>query len=160
MEFFQLHYFFNSLHINRSVMMEKQRKSLTVTASTGKYNRLYTHLRLQDGNEWNTTFNEVEEILGFQLPNSARMHRSWWSNQVNGGHSQAFAWQAAGWRVLTVDLKQESLIFKRINSKEHVVKEISPHRKFDIDKMLPPLDVGPWPEGLEITREWMYGGDD
>ena len=140
-------------------MMEKQRKSLTAIASQGKYNQLYTHLRHQGGQEWSTTFNEVEEILGFQLPNSARMHRSWWSNQDNGGHSQALAWQTAGWRVSAVNLEQESLTFKRINSKEHIAERYSPRRRFDIDKVLPPYDAGPWPEGLRITRECMYGGD-
>ena len=140
-------------------MMEKQRKSLTATASQGKFSRLYTHLRHQDGRKWSTTFNEIEEILGFQLPNSARMDRPWWLNQINDGHSQALAWIAAGWCVSVVDLEQESLTFKRINAKEPVVVGDLPRRKFDIDKVLPPYDAGPWPEGLRITRDWMYGGD-
>ena len=58
-----------------------------------------------------------------------------------------------------VDLKTERLTFKRINSKEHIVERYSPRRRFDIDKVLPPYDAGPWPEGLRITRECMYGGD-
>lgn len=136
-------------------MMEKKRKKITTLASQGKYYRLYTHLLHQDGREWSTTFNEVEKILGFQLPNSARIHKPWWSNQTSGRHSQALAW-----RLSAVDLEQESLTFKRINSKERIVEGYSPRRRFDIDKVLPPYNAGPWPEGLRITREWMYGGDD
>ena len=50
------------------------------TAAKGKYHRLYTHLRRLPTQEWKTTFGELESITGFPLPQSARLHRSWWSS--------------------------------------------------------------------------------
>jgi len=42
------------------------------------------------------TFLEIERILGFALPESAYIHSAWWAN---GGHSQAYAWLNAGYKV-------------------------------------------------------------
>ena len=66
-------------------------------ANRGKYQRLYTHLCSLTTEEWRTSFSEIEYIIEFDLPASARFHRPWWSNQTGGnGHSQALAWSAAG----------------------------------------------------------------
>ena len=77
-------------------------------AARGKYSALYRHLlSVHPEPEWRTTFGEVEAILGFRLPDSARLHRPWWSNSRKGsGHSHAFAWQAAGWRTREVDMRR------------------------------------------------------
>ena len=64
--------------------------------------------------EWRTTFQEIERIVGFKLPKSARIHRPWWANQAQaGGHSHALAWEMAGWRTAQVDLSAETLVFRR-----------------------------------------------
>ena len=53
-------------------------------------------------------------MLGFRLPDSARLHRPWRANSRKGsGHSHALAWQAAGWRTARVDLEAETLVFRR-----------------------------------------------
>jgi len=67
-------------------------------ASRGKYARLYRHLTARTGSHWLVSlFSEHETILGFGLPTSARLYRSWWANQKgNVGHSHAVAWQVAG----------------------------------------------------------------
>ena len=81
-------------------------------AARGKYAPPYRHLLSTHPPEleWRTTFGEVEAILGFRLPDSARPHRPWWSNSKKGnGHSHALAWQAAGWRTRTVDVEAETL---------------------------------------------------
>ena len=90
------------------------------TAKRGKYAPLHDFLvqrfLLQHTQkEWKTTFGELEGILGFRLPKSARIHRPWWANQqgVGGGHSHALAWVMAGWHTAQVDLVDESLIFRR-----------------------------------------------
>ena len=41
----------------------------------GKYQRLYTYLSSLQVQEWRTSFNEVEAVIGFELPPSARLHR-------------------------------------------------------------------------------------
>ena len=42
-------------------------------AMRGKYAPLYHHLRERDGQEWHASFAEIERILGFSLPKSARL---------------------------------------------------------------------------------------
>ena len=87
---------------------------LRQAAERGKYAPLYRHLRVRFGREWRATFGEVEQILGFRLPDSARIHRPWWSNQgQRGGHSHALAWEMAGWRTSQVDMAGETVVFVR-----------------------------------------------
>jgi hypothetical protein len=87
---------------------------LRKTAQRGKYAPLYHHLVELSGKEWRATFNEIEKVLGFKLPDSARIHRPWWANQgEGGGHSHALAWEVAGWKTSQVDMAGETLIFVR-----------------------------------------------
>ena len=80
-------------------------------ANRGKYQRLYTHLCGMEADEWRTSFGEIESVIGFELPASARLHRPWWSNQASGnGHSQALAWSAAGWETAEVDMDAATLL--------------------------------------------------
>ena len=44
-------------------------------AVRGKYQQLYTHLRGLTANEWTTSFQEIEGVIGFELPSSAGRHR-------------------------------------------------------------------------------------
>lgn len=79
----------------------------------GKYAPLFHHLERIKSAEWSTTFAEIERILGFSLPDSARLYRPWWANAEKSGHSQAMAWSVAGWKTADVDLEGERLVFKR-----------------------------------------------
>lgn len=80
----------------------------------GKYSPLSEALRHRVGARWTATFADVESILGFALPRSARKYREWWANQHGGGHSQAKGWQDAGWQVGKVDLDREQVEFRRL----------------------------------------------
>ena len=83
-------------------------------ALRGKYQELYTYLSSLQVSEWRTSFNEVEAVIGFELPPSARLHRPWWGNQRGGnGHSHALAWSVAGWETAEVDMDAETLMFRR-----------------------------------------------
>jgi hypothetical protein len=42
------------------------------------------------------SFAQVEQIVGFQLPDSARMHPAWWANEKSPTHSHAMSWLLAG----------------------------------------------------------------
>lgn len=59
------------------------------------------------------TYAEIENILGFKLPDSAYTHKVWWSNHPS--HTQALAWLEAGWNVQHVELG-ESVTFIRSDS--------------------------------------------
>ncbi len=51
------------------------------------------------------TFDQISEILGRDLPDSAHKHRAWWSNQrSNDNRPQARAWMEAGYKVDSVRL--------------------------------------------------------
>jgi hypothetical protein len=80
----------------------------------GKYEPLAAHLEAANADQWSATFVQVEQVLGFPLPPSARKHREWWSNQAGAGHSQARGWQDAGWQVWKVELAAERVIFRRM----------------------------------------------
>ena len=127
-------------------------------AARGKYSALYRHLLSTcPAPEWRTTFGEVESILGFRLPDSARLHRPWWSNSKKGsGHSHALAWQAAGWRTREVNIEAETLVFARGDGSLASAGTPVRRRRFSIREILPPHNPGPWPEGFTVSREQIY----
>ncbi len=118
-------------------------------AVRGKYQRLYTHLCGLTTREWRTSFRELESIIGFEFPASARLHRPWWANQTGGnGHSQSLAWSAAGWETADVDMDAETLLLRR--------KPLKAVRTLSLDEILPVHSAGVWPEGLSLSREDIY----
>ncbi len=83
-------------------------------AARSKYGALYRHLTALTGPEWRTSFSEIESVLGFDLPASARRYPAWWANEKGGsGHSQKRAWQEAGWRTGNLNLAAETVVFER-----------------------------------------------
>ena len=118
-------------------------------AIRGKYQRLHAHLCGLRTQEWKTSFGEIESILGFELPASARLHRPWWSNQSSGnGHSQALAWGVAGWETAEVDMDAETLLLRR--------KQPEAIRAATLDEVWPVRSVGSWPDDLSLRREDIY----
>lgn len=98
-------------------MSSKRQELLRRAAQRGKYAPLHHHLEALKSDEWRTTFGEIENILGFNLPDSARIHRPWWANQgERGGHSHALAWEMAGWKTSQVDMPDETLVFVRVGA--------------------------------------------
>ncbi len=73
-----------------------------------KYRKLTLYLASLDESEWTATFEEIEGVLGFPLPDSARQYQAWWSNQMR---SQSLAWQSAGWKATALDLENEHVTF-------------------------------------------------
>ena len=118
----------------------------------GKYGPLYKRLRdlSAQGEGWETTFGEIESILGFELPPSARRHRSWWANKgpYNAG-GRAKIWNAAGCDTAEVDMEAETLSFKSKTGWRVFTSE-------ELDELLPPRSMGPWPEGFSARREEIY----
>ena len=92
----------------------KRHRLLKKAVKRGKYAPLYDYLLKFGRKEWQTTFADIEAVLGFELPDSARIHRPWWANQgESGGHSHALAWKMAGWKTSQVHLGDERLVFVR-----------------------------------------------
>ena len=127
-------------------------------AARGKYAPLYRHLLAKSGPDWRTSFAEVEAVLGFRLPDSARLHRPWWANSAKGnGHSHALAWQAAGWKTGRIDLDAETLVFAREDAgADRSPAAVRGTKTFDIDEILPVIRGGSWPPGFTVSREQIY----
>ena len=57
-------------------MASTREQLVRAAAARGKYAPLYHHLvSIPASSEWRATFGEVEAILGFRLPDSARLYR-------------------------------------------------------------------------------------
>lgn len=78
-----------------------------------KYEKLSAHLASLNDDEWTAEFKDIEAILGFALPRSARTYPAWWSNQTDEGHSQSASWKSVGWRTQKLDLSNKRLTFVR-----------------------------------------------
>lgn len=78
-----------------------------------KYAKLSAHLSALPGAEWVAEFHQIEAVLGFTLPASARSYPAWWSNQSAIGHSQTQGWKSVGWRTSSLDLVKERVTFVR-----------------------------------------------
>ena len=115
----------------------------------GKYQRLYQYLSSLQAQEWRTSFSEVEAVIGFELPPSARLHRPWWGNQRgDSGHSHALSWSVAGWETAEVDMDGETLLFRRTNPR--------PAPRLSLDEAWPVHPTAVWPESLSLRREDLY----
>jgi hypothetical protein len=78
-----------------------------------KYDALQDYLASQakDKRQFTMTFTQIDQLVG-QLPQTARIRRTWWANTVDDGREPK-AWQAAGWHVQSVDLEAQTVVFAR-----------------------------------------------
>lgn len=83
-----------------------------------KYYPLYNHLSQQTDDVVRMTFDQIEEILGFNLPVSFQRHPSFWANNENGQHHHCKAWLDAGYRTVDVqkNIIDKVMIFKKIKN--------------------------------------------
>lgn len=114
-----------------------------------KYRKLTEYLANSDQTEWTASFREIEAILGFPLPDSARQYQAWWSNQMR---SQSIAWQSAGWKATALDLPSERVTFVYVAG-EDVAVEVPQLRPMTIQEAKEGLAAtfGITPEQVEIT---------
>ena len=101
-----------------------QRSSTTRTASlrvaprdghrVGEYELLHRYLRDRYANRVVLTFAEIEDLLGFPLPDLARVQPGWWdaADLVGAPSMQSRAWTLAG-RTATVNLPARNVAFER-----------------------------------------------
>lgn len=78
-----------------------------------KYDTLRDYLSQRPDNAVRMTFRQIEEILGFRLPASARQYAHWWANDMTGNHVQALAWMRAGRRARQLHLLSQRVMFVR-----------------------------------------------
>lgn len=66
------------------------------------------------------SFSDVERILGFQLPDSAYLHQSYWSNSES--HPIASGWLNAGYLSQHVDMKGQTVEFVKKNHQSRQIQ--------------------------------------
>jgi hypothetical protein len=83
-----------------------------------KYDSLRRFLLHQPGREITLAFSQLEQILGFPLPKSARKFPAWWANENpdKTTHSHSQSWTTAGWTAHP-DLGSERADFRREQAK-------------------------------------------
>lgn len=87
-----------------------------------KYQKLTEHLSGLSATRWRASFEDVERVLGFSLPDSARNYQAWWANQMR---SQSLGWQLAGWKVVDLDLRNEKVTFVYVGGDENGSEEVA-----------------------------------
>ena len=92
-------------------------RAFLVKKGVGRYEPMEQWLvqQKEGARDIRVSFDDLERVLGDELPASAREHRSWWANDPDS-HTQALAWMRAGWRVEDVDLATGTVSFKRTDT--------------------------------------------
>ena len=126
--------------------------------SRDNYSSLAGHLlSVRPEPEWRTTFGELEAILGYRPPDSARPHRPLWSTtKVGSGHGHFFLRQEAVWRAREADISADAPVFAYSAGTHERPGNAGGPRRFNLDRDFPPWDPGPWPEGFTVSREQIY----
>jgi hypothetical protein len=81
---------------------------------SGKYLLLYKYLHHRYADTVVLTFGQIESLLGFALPDQARLNQQWWTNVevTAAGTNYSDSWLLAG-RVATPNLLAQTVAFKR-----------------------------------------------
>ena len=84
--------------------------------SLGEYQQLYTYLHQRFANRVVLTFNEIEDLLGFPLPQAARRRSEWWSvpDEPEAPSTQSASWRLAS-RTAIVNLAAGRVTFDRVD---------------------------------------------
>lgn len=81
----------------------------------GKYEPLRHFLAGQVTSEIRMTFADIEDVIGFPLPEKSKHHRPWWSNNPNN-NVMTKEWIAAGFKTEQVDIERGELVFRRVEA--------------------------------------------
>ena len=80
---------------------------------SGTYLLLYKYLENRYADTVVLTFAEIEDLLGFALPDQARLHQEWWTHaEVNNGPSYSDSWILAS-RTAVPNLMARTVVFER-----------------------------------------------
>ena len=85
-----------------------------------KYDKLKIYLKESGQERIQLTFTEIESILSFSLPNSAKQYRAWWAN---GGQSHSNTWTDAGYKVDEVSFTRQYVVFIRTGLQNDTISE-------------------------------------
>jgi hypothetical protein len=91
-----------------------ERAAVTWHATSGQYLSLHLYLLNRYANRVVLTFSEIEDLLGFALPNRARLEPGWWAvvDSSIPGPQRSDTWVLAH-RTATPNLPAQSVLFER-----------------------------------------------
>src|SRR5947208_787026 len=81
---------------------------------SGKYVLLYKYLHDRYADTVVLTFGQIESLLGFALPDQARLNQQWWTNEqvTAAGINHSDSWILAS-RFATPNLLAQTVVFER-----------------------------------------------
>lgn len=81
-----------------------------------KYDPLGKFLERNNSNTIAMTFDEIEEVLGFELPMYLQKYGACWYGTAEGSptHVAKAVWQAVGYQVETINLLKKEVVFKKV----------------------------------------------
>ena len=81
---------------------------------SGRYLLLYEYLHNRYADTVVLTFGQIESLIGFALPDQARLNRQWWTsaNETAAGTNHSDSWILAR-RVATPNLLAQTVAFAR-----------------------------------------------
>jgi hypothetical protein len=91
-----------------------ERARVTWHATSGQYLSLHLYLLNRYASRVVLTFSEIEDLLGFSLPNRARLDPGWWADSRSSieGPQRSDTWVLAN-RTATPNLPAQSVVFER-----------------------------------------------
>jgi hypothetical protein len=94
-------------------LISKVASGPTVTF-TGKYKLLYRYLEDRFANRVVLTFSQIEDLLGFALPQEARLQQEWWTNAAADALQPNYSdsWVMAR-RTAQPNLMAQTVVFER-----------------------------------------------
>lgn len=79
-----------------------------------KYQALTQFLDEAKGDKVVMAFEDINDLIGGGLPESAFKHRPWWANRTEGKGSQNLAWQSVGWETRDVNMDLDEVTFVKV----------------------------------------------
>jgi len=97
--------------------MEAMTTAPSSPSSVWEYQSLYRYLDNRFADTVVLTFAQIESLLGFTLPDLARLRRDWWATPAADAvpSSQSRSWVQAS-RTATPNLRAQSVVFERVPS--------------------------------------------
>lgn len=102
---------------------EAEQTYLEEDHSIGKYAALTRFLRMNGQRTIEMSFAEIENVLAFPLPPSARKYNAWWHEEKNP-RAQKIAWSEAGYFVRRYSTREERVVFQRKLTDETFIEEV------------------------------------
>src|SRR5437763_14753335 len=94
--------------------LHREREAEPQPVVSGKYLLLYKYLKDRYADTVVLTFGQIESLVGFALPDQARLNQQWWTKAevTNAGTDYSDYWILAS-RIATPNLLAQTVAFER-----------------------------------------------